>query len=68
MDDENCLRNRCVAGAPGCSLWVPIMPLPADAVADGQDASTAILRDAPTGSEAFVLADPEGIEARLAAA
>ena len=68
MDEENPLRIRRAARTLACSRWAPIMPLPASAVADGQNATTAILCDASTGSEAFVLADPEGIQARLAAA
>jgi hypothetical protein len=67
MNEDDRLRKTCAAGAPGCSLWKPIIPL-SDAVADGQVANAASLHDAPAGSEAFLLEDPEGIEGRLAAA
>ena len=67
MNEDDRLRKMCAARVPGCSLWAPIIPLP-DAVADGQVANTASLHNAPAGSEAPLLADPEGIDGRLAAA
>jgi hypothetical protein len=67
MNEDDRLCKTCAAGAPGCSQWKPIIPLP-DAVADSEDANKAILRDAPAASDTFLLDDPGAIQGRLAAA
>ena len=63
MNEANRARKPCAAQAPGCRLWTPIVTAPA-AVADNQHASIFEM----AGSDVPFLADPEGIEARLAAA
>ena len=67
MNEENRLRKICAARALACSEWKPIIPV-ADTVADSEDADTSISRAAAPDPEEPLLADPEGIEARLAAA
>ena len=67
MSEEDRLRKMCAARALACSQWKPTIPL-ADSVADSEDADLAIAGADTAGNEAPLLEDPEGIEARLAAA
>jgi hypothetical protein len=67
VNEEDRLRKMCAARAPGCNQWKPIIPV-AESVAESEDADTAIPRADASGSGGLLLEDPEGIDARLAAA
>ncbi len=67
MDEEDRLRKVRAARASGCGLWAAIIPA-ADSAADDPDENTLARHDAAAGSDALEPADPEGIDARLAAA
>ncbi len=67
MNEEDRLRKMCAARALACSQWKPIISLP-DTVVDSEDSDTSVPRAAAAEGETALLEDPEGIEARLAAA
>jgi hypothetical protein len=65
MNEEKYLRNICAARTSACTLWKPIIPMPAAPVTEADSWDE---RGAVPAAEAPFLEDPEGIESRLAAA